>query len=336
MVSTKLEIYQIGLNPVKRSASSSFREFLSLLYPIGSGAPSDSSLFGDLLRLFITKADTDQFIKDERSKKAFAAYDTRPTESISNPSVSLLSERSAIYGFVEGGPYGRSRNTANVDNKASKETIPSDSVISTRFFFLFHAPLGSKTGILFLQSYSGETISSVFVDFMRDILSLEGSYKKAKAQKYIPSVFKEQVKENSTIKALSYTKDCLGSEITSEPEFQQETDIFTVKVTITSKRGRPKTEFRRLAEVFANTQFAKTVLSAFKGRVRIEDERNAKSTSFDIDRDFDISPIIYLDDLISHDAEGRPNIEELRDYCLNLLETQIRRDVYPNESISEC
>lgn len=331
----KLEVYQVWLNPLK-GAEKTFRDFFIETLPSEESLiDSDNSfIYLEFFRDFIKRVDTDKFISDNKKHKAFTAYDTRPAGTV-EPSINIHSERFIVEGTIEGGRYGQRRNKSNLGNKESKEDVEKTDIILDKFYFCLYTPLNSDLGILFVQSYSADSISDIFTDFIEGLFSKQGLYKKAKVERFVPRRIVEEFKNHSDIKKFTFSSRFVFNQLTNEP-IGIETEEFIIKIEAIAKKGLNKESLGNWISAIGSKMFSNKKLNEFpKGKVYLQDSQTKKESPFDISSDIDIKPIIYLEERITIDEDGIPNFEELKEYCINLLQSEIIPEMYPSNAVTE-
>lgn len=330
----KLEVYQVWLKPQKEE-DKTYRDFFVETNSAGNTQEDENSvIFLDYFSDFIRRVDTDDFIANSKKKKAFTAYDTRPVGEY-EPTIKIKSNSTIIEGTIEGGRYGQKRNKSSVGNKSEKEDINEVDIILDKFYFCLYTPLNSDLGILFIQSYSADTISDIFTDFIRSFFFKEGIYKKAKVEKFVPNRIVDEFRNISEIKKFAFSSRFVFDQMTNEPIGVVEEE-FIIKVEVVSKNGLPKESLGNWINSIGSKVFSSRQLAKFnKGKVYLKNTETKKESPFDIDSDFDIKPIIYLEGRIAIEEDGLPNFEQLSDYCVSLLENEIIPEMYITNEVQE-
>jgi len=330
----KLEVYQIWLKP-NNETEKTFRDFfIETNSSENDESDENSVIFLDFFSDFINKIDTDDFIVNSRTKKAFTAYDARPAGEFET-TIKIDSNKTIIYGTIEGGQYGQRRNKSDMSNKSTKDRIGEGDIIMDKFYFCLYTPFDSDLGILFIQCYSTDTISGVFTEFIRDLFSQRGSYKKAQVEKFVPRRIADEFRDASTIKKFSFSSRFLIENIGNEP-IGINNEEFIIKVEAISKNGLPKRSLGRWIDTIGSKVFNSKPLSEFvNGKVYLRNNETKRDSPFAIDSNFDIKPVIYLEGRVTIEPDGLPNFTELNQYCLNLLDTEIIPEMYNTDEIQE-
>jgi len=324
----KLEVFKITLKPHK-NIGETFKDFcIAKLIPEKKEQKSNEELFVELFRYFVKEIDKDSYYT--KNKKGFTAYDT------DNPEKSKFRFNSSAFhlsGFIEGGVYGLKRSTSNISNKKQKSDIPEDNVVSDRFFFLIHIPLESQYGIMMISSYSISTITSLFIAFIEDLFCLDGHYYKPEITRYIPDSFKEKYKKESVLKTIKF-ETITPSKKLGNTSYEIEDDELIVKVEVSSKKIISSKNASNFYNSIKNIKIGEIKLQDFfRKKVDVADMRG-QSSSFDIDKEFDPSPKIYLEGKVTFNIDGTPEEDSLFKYSLSLLE-EVKKKVYPLNHVKE-
>lgn len=330
----KLEVYQVWLTP-KGSKDKTFRDFFIETNSKGSSRnDNNATIFLDFFNDFIHKIDTDDFIANSKKKKAFTAYDTRPVGKF-DPSIKIHSNRCIIEGTIEGGRYGQKRNKSSFGSKLEKEDIKENDIILDKFYFCLFTPLNSDLGILFIQSYTTDTISDIFTEFIKSIFYQKGVYNKAKVEKFVPKRIADEFRNHSQIKRFKFSNRFVFDQMTNNP-IGVEYEEFIIKVEAVSKNGLPKESLSNWLKSISSKLFDRRALGSFNnGKVYLKNTETTNESAFDINSDFDIKPVIYLRGRVEIKEDGLPNFEDLSKFCLTLLDKEIIPEVYCKNEIQE-
>ena len=329
----KLELYKFTLNP-KKDKKKTFRDFISL--------KSTDELTGDKEILFknvfsqiIQEMDTDEFIQNKRKKKAFTAYNT--SSNLKESKIKFDSEKEIIYGQVEGGRFGKKRTKTPLKNKSKKENVDIGDVILDPFYFCIYLPLKSKTGIIFIQKYSVDTVSDILTEYISTFFSFPKQYHKAKIEKFVPREIINDFKSNSNVKKFSFSSDFVY-DVLNEDATETIEEVFQIKIEAISKNGLPIKQTESWLTSMQNKIFTGKKLQAFeKTKCYLEHSDTKAKTPFELDKEADILPVIFLNDKISiNPISGIPDFDELHTYCMKILEEQIIPEIQLSNEIKEC
>jgi hypothetical protein len=320
----KLEVFKIELIP-QVEQHKTFRDFFSETLNIAYNQ-SNAQIFNSFFQDFIRKIDTDNFIDSSRKKKAFTAYNARNDDG----SIRIHSESTSISGVVEGGRYGKRRNKSKLTNKEELQDIEINDIILDKFFFCLYTPFNYDVGILMIQSYSSDSITDIFTDFLQKYFKKDGLYKKAKIERFFPQHIIEQFKEHSNIDRFTFSKRFLVNQLSDEP-YQQQEEEFVVKIEVVSKQGLPKNTGQNWLKTFEQKIFDNVKLSSFPSKKGyLKNEHTKKTCSFEID-DNEIRPVIYLENEgIEVGLDGLPNFSQLETFCKKLLKERIIPEIFPS------
>lgn len=324
----KLEVYQINLNPQKNYGKN-FKDFIINI----NEAPDEdeNSLYLDLFKKFIEEIDNENFKIDEKKNKAIGAYNTKPEDG-QQPSIKCYSHKNIISGLIEGGNYGIKRNTSKVDEKEEKISMDKKSVVLFIHYFLLYTPLNGEKGFLLIQYYQGNKIADVFTSTLADFFSAKGAYNKAVIKRFYPPAIIEQIKGQSELKKMKYTdKQVLNPDDIASIDIGDQEREFTIKVEIDFAKSMEKGKKKLLKDFWGQIKFKGKRLSDFrdkKGVLKVKDKNQQTVFNLD-DEEMDIKPVINLLDYIEVDQDNIPSLEQLENFCLNLLET----DILPSQEI---
>lgn len=332
----KLEVFILELKPIKDEPN----DFLSffeqkLNTSIDHTLEADRQcLFLDVFKDLIQTIDKPEFIKNEKKGKGFTAYDT--SEDVENSSITPMSERHIIHGFLTGGPYGRMKTIANFQDKSTTSDVSKDDVIADSFYFLLYTPLGSRKAILMIQCYSGDTIADILKEFFQEYLSIKNKYRRPTINRFFPESIIERFESASVISAVCFRKDMLLEfPTTGSNPIHRDYGIFKVKVELVPKNpiGQDKLD-EYMADV-DNQTFLGVALEEFNKTGTLKNSNTNRQTKFEIKPNFDISPQIYLTDHITVDPNtGNFDHSELKSFCLDLLQ-EVKMEVYPEYNVQD-
>lgn len=325
----KLEVFTIGLKPI-RDQRDSFRALLERKFPL-SRDKSDKHLLKKLLELFIRKIDSDRFITSTRKKKAIGAYGARNANRENPSPIKLKSREGVIQGVIEGGKFGKVRTKSDTLRKNEKEDLTVNNVILDKFYFMLHVPVGESNGVLILQSYTSDSISDIFTDFLAKLFSLSGAFAKAEIHRYFPNRFKDAFREESNVSEFSFDSELSVKGFESETEF---TENFQIRIIAKSKNGIARDLFPSIMNALGGRKFDDKFLVDFgRKKGKLKNEITKKESSFVVDEDtFDIRPTIYLEEYINVEETGLPNFDELEEFCAELL-SDIIQEIFPNNVV---
>jgi hypothetical protein len=324
---SKLEVHKIILDTEKPNPSFS-------KWQTSRVDEEDDIVFLDIVGKFFKAIDLTDFHASEKKKKAITAYDTEKTEN-SEPSILPYPQRLVLQGYIEGGKYGKKRVKSALGEKKKKEELGEKTLILDKYYFMLYVPLDSKIAILIMHSYSSDSVTDIFLEFLKDFFSnKERGYKKCKSERFFPKSIADEFERNSSVRKFTYSTRMLVGTLEGE-SIKTEKKEFNIKIEATAeqniKRSDLETWLRTLHKSVISIGNGKKELKDFeKGRVSLQSKINKKETTFEIQKDFKIKPTIYLDESkVKMNQDGTPDFSSLKDYCFTLLE-EIKKEVYPH------
>lgn len=330
MFNPKLEVFKIKLQSQK---SPSFqRLFSSTIYE------DDSIVFLDSFKKFITEIDKQAFYKDDKRKKAFTAYDTTKTEH-TDASIVPHGEKCIIEGTIEGGKWGKKRKKSTIGDKNSKEDFNEDDIIIDKFYFFIHTPLDSDIGILMMQSYASDSVTDIFSKFLSDFYShSQREFKPSKIERFYPKNIIDEFEQDSEVKKFTFSTNILVANIGSG-DIGEKGHSFSVKIEAIADENIKRSELSKwlgtLTGGIVEIGKTKKAIKDFeKGKVYLQNSKTKKQSPFEIAKNFQIKPVIYLNDKVDIDKNGNINYKQLKTYCMQLLDS-IKPEVYPIKKIRE-
>lgn len=317
----KIDVFQISLDKIRNKKEHfTFREVFESILPYDS---SNKPLQKRFLQYFVKNLDVNQHYTIKGSKKAI----TLRSKDNSPVPTQYKSINSTIVGLLQGGPTGRAKTVSEIDNKDDVSHIKASNVIEDNFFFQLYFPLDSYKGIVLLQAYQDNPITSVFKHFLQDMLKMRGC--QVRINSYLPSHYKEVFSENYVLANMTFSSNMRASDNVSENSVEEDDDEYIVKVTIT-----PKNEHLSDIDTIKSwaTKHASKVLEGKqlidfdKARVNLKGLGEIKKAYFDFDENMTITPSIFLQD-IEKDKDGRPNFIQIKDKCDEIF-TYAKSDIY--------
>lgn len=324
----KLEVFKITLKPYKNFGET-FKEFFYTKANIGKTIKkTDADTFKAFFKIFINEIDKDSFFI--KNKKGFTTYDAR---DIKTSSIKASYTDNYLYGFAEGGDFGKKRSTSELSDKKKKTPLKETDIVMDRFFFLLYLKPDSQYGIFMVLSYSSGTITQLFTEFLGDLFKNADSYYKPEIIRYIPEIFKEKYKEESVLRKFRFETIMPAADLEID-SYGLEDDELIIKVEVTTKQRVPKNLIQKLYNKITNTKIGTVKLNEFtKRNVDVEDSKG-QNDSFEIDKEFDPSPKIYLEGKVDLKLDGTPEDDSLLKYSLSLLE-EIKLKIYPINNVQE-
>nr|DAN63787.1 MAG TPA: hypothetical protein [Caudoviricetes sp.] len=320
----KLEVFTINLKVSRNDLSLySFKAFLNaLLIKKGEYTEEEEEeniLFLDFFRLFVSQFASGEYIKNEKDKKAMTIF--RADVEHDDCDIAPHAERNVIEGKLYGGKYGLLRTRSKVNDKARQDRVQQDDVIADQFYFFLHLPMNSHQGVLMVQSYTSESLTSLLKNKIRDLFSNIPGYLIPDIKPFYPKLFQDQFKSDGYIKKYAFSGEVLTDDLGFPIEHVD--DILKVTVTIESQKGIEYEEHPTIINKILSNRIGIKRLSSFtKKKAFIKNNTTHNESPFDInDEDLKIKPVIFLENKgITIDEYGFPDYLELKGFCFGLLE----------------
>lgn len=334
--SPKLTAYVIRLRPENDKVEATNRTVFSTLGKLEKKAhQTDSFLFLEMFREFIAALDTQSMYSEPRSKKCMTANQPNIEDPTVNPNIHPHSEQYIVEGVVEGGGYGKKRKKTSTLDKSKRSDVEEDDAITSDFYFFIYSPPFSDKSVLFVQSYTDDTIDAVMKSFWQNFYTLPGVFGKPRLERFIPESIIEKFKHNSTVSGMVFTTEVPGRTLHSKTQKRDRKFKVEIKITPT-KEDLTVNEYDEIVGPIQDSLFASRLkLGTFisrKGRLR--DQITKRTSSFDIANGFeDIRPTILLSKFIDIDGTEQ-DFDRIRKFCFSLLE-EVKAEVYPSHAVQE-
>jgi len=331
----KLSVYLITLTPYKEAINNSTRtlcrHIINQLEDKDDKTPADSYIFLEFFRVFIQRLDTPEMYKDAKNKKSMTTYQQNITDQNVDTNIKLDSDAFTIKGILKGGSYGRQRKKTSIENKNVEDAVGEKDAITDDFYFMVYMPLNSNVITLMVQSYTDETIDSVVKDFWEDLLAVDKAFFKPKIKRFVPKAIINDFKQNAAISNLTFSEVVKG-ETLLEDSIKNVEKEFKITISLDAVgNDMDMEEFESAKKSLAELIFGSWgKLKSYKNKKAVlKDISTNKTTSFEMESDFDIQPVIYLDKYLNGFS-----FEKVDDYCSKLLENEIKPQIYPADAIS--
>jgi len=333
----KLEVFTIYLKSTT-SEKRTFATYLEKAFKKTKGNPDYEKLYKSFF-LFLLKQMDNTYHRDDKRKKAIGVKAKKRGEKLEN-TLSFASSQTIVEGTIKGGRYGQHRAIGDMEKPETDHAELDDKkIVLDDFYFLLYTPLGSTKLILMLQSYTDDTITDVFISFLRSALKTEGFYKPEIDTK-CPDLIKEEFKKYSLVKEIRYRENIILNEVEGNSNIDTKEVVVEIKITAKNE-GEKLPKFanlrRRLGLFSLKTSKSKgksDTISLEEFQTKVGTLANGSHiSSFVLDSDFDIKPRIYLQNHIQLQPDGTPEWESLKTYCKELL-VEIKKEVYPENEIS--
>lgn len=329
----KLTVYTIKLKPVTSEIENSNRFlFRNIINENNDARLDDSYIFTSIFKKFIESLDTPEMYSDSVTRKCMTANQNNIEDSSTNTNIFLHSSKYVIEGKVEGGAYGRKRNKTSTINKSDKDTVDERDAITEDFYFLLYSPLESDKSLLFLQSYSDDSIDTVMKKFWKNFFSCPGSFNQPQIKRYVPESIIEDFKSDSTVSSISFSTDILGQTLLNNTQVNNRNYKVTVKIVPTDE-DLSMEEFEQTIQPIQQVTLARifNLGNFLKKKGTLRDSTTKKSSPFDLGTSFEIQPAILLSKYLTL-TESPEDFEKIKTYCFQLLES-IKPEIYLHHAI---
>jgi len=338
-MSIKLSVYRIDLKPqsANKRDKNSIKYLIKYLTNTIGQETTDSHDFLELFRLFIEQIDKPDMITDAKSKKTITGKKAAEIEEgAPNPNINPDSGRFFIHGTIEGGIYGRVRRKILTTNREVSDSVNENEAITDRFYFLLYAPVNSNKAVLLIQSYGDNNVDSVVRFIFNNIFYCPGEFNHPKIDKFIPKTIINRFKNTSVVNSLTYSTEVLGNTLSTPVQQQEEaTYKVTVKIEATDGAEINMNDFDSVNGEVSKKSFLGKLIGSFSNkRGSLKNTTTNRVSSFDIEDDFNIKPVIFLSDLLPG-IDQQMNFHRIEEFCISLLENEIKREIYPGNAIQE-
>lgn len=324
----KLQVFRIDLKPKAKNETACFRDILAKKLNT-TGSDTDTDFWNLYWKDFVKSIDT-EFIRDEKTKKAFTLYNNTEKNVVASHYDEFVLE-----GIIKGGKYNIERDVAKIDNKDDVEKIEKGDIILDQFYFLLYTPLNSTKGLLLLQTYTEDSIYSVFSNFLVSFFRNASDYFDLKMESFVPAKIREEYQKTAKLKGFSFTKrELIGNVGEGVVEDLEEFDI-TIKIT--PKQNSSVSKIKSMLAKISPIKFNERELEQFAARVYLAGDKE-KGAYYDLEKDIEsIKPTIYLENRISVSSiTGLPDFGELKTFCFELLKSinnELRKEQVHESSV---
>ncbi len=336
----KLEFYRFRLNHKKENFKT-FRDFSIEELKAGKN-PSDEKVLELCFKHFIQSLKTD-YAKDDNIKKKIGIekkksinkyYEKAPTYNTANYTIS---------GVINGGPYGRERIISNNDDEDDSSSLGINKSVLMYFFFFAYLPPDHNEGFFMIHSNSrDESITTLFRSYVTNIFRGD-NFKKAIPEEFCPKSFQDEFKKGAVLKSMTFKSSFVDDIHTTDgvSALLQEYDI---KIEATPKSKEiPGTEskafFDKLAEKVFGTRYKERSLHDFdRTTLVLESDITNSTKTFEWNvKDNDFIPVVYLQGRVKKEnADGTPDFEELKEFCLTIFNDEILPEIRPDLDVTKA
>lgn len=326
----KLNVYTLRLKPQNDSVQT-FRDLFRGKYHESSSTP-DTELFKKYYEDFVNEIGNDSFRKDQKHKKVLGLVNETGNIPL------LPKDDTYIDGVIEGGKYGIRREYADTDNKNDKKIIEENSAVLDRYYILLYTPLNSQYGLLFIQSYTEESVQDSFKDFLCKFFSCDGLFYNMVVESFVPQKIIEKYMNETNIRMFSFiTKTSLSGVLRDDTQIKGQTFEVEIKIKPLDEKLQPNTKkTSQIIKAIGDKLFDGKPLKEGKAKAYVEDSKKRKA-NYDIEKELNnIRPTIYLEDagIVPDKKTGLPNFKSIQSYCLELLK-DIKEEFKKKQDIHE-
>lgn len=339
MSNPKLEFYKFKLKP-KSATFKSFRDFaveeLKFSYE-----NSDEECLKHNFKHFISSFETD-YAKDDKLKKCLKIDGNVDTNEHLDKKPTFHLQSFIIEGVINGGSFGKKRILANVDKIEEKSEKLSDRKGVLSYYYIYiYLPSEHNEGLFMIHSSGGEdNITNIFRKFIENLFKGQ-NYNRASITIFCPKYFQDEFKEGAILKSMSFnTTIDTDSYITEHENITVEE--FDVKIEIIPKAKKnkiPVSDALYWKKILSKLSFngsdkSKNLEEFNRTTIQTENKETNSTKKFEwssIDNEF--IPVVYLKDRIQDwdlNDTGLPDFKQLKDFCDELFENQIKKEVRPD------
>jgi hypothetical protein len=332
----RLTVYTLEIKPSSANIERSNRFLCKCLTKqVNEKGITDSVLFLDLFKKFISDIDNPEMYSDPVTKKCMTANQAGINDNNLNANIHPHSENFIIEGKVEGGNYGKRRKKTSTLNKSINSVVEEKDAITDDFYFMLYIPFGSYKITLFLQSYTDESIDSVMKKFWTNFFTVQNYFETPKIKRFIPKSIIEDFKKKSTVNSLTFSTDIAGETLLGST-YKNVSKHYKITIQIKpTKDDLTIDEYEKTVPKIKETFFTKLMtLGQFKNQKgSLRDSITNKTSSFDLATSFDVKPSILLSKYITL-KNDESDFERIKQYCFKLLEV-LKTEIYNTDAIKE-
>lgn len=335
----KLEFYKFKLNHKDEKKFKTFRDFAIDEFKLDKSLSDD-----EVFKIFFTKLMKNlnqSFTKDEKRQKAITLINDKTKNEYYDKRPSMLSSKKIISGVINGGPYGKKRIVADMDNKNNTSLLDKNQPVLLYFYIFVYIPPDHNEGFFIIHSNSiSENITPIFRDHLTNIF--KGiNYNKPQPEIYAPKYFQEEYRKDAYLKSLTFSTTLLET-IPSNHGFKGDINNFDIYIKIIPRRkGKTKISMNEAVKVFdflsknkLKTQKQDVEFIDFNNKkLEAENSKTKKPKTFEWDsKDKEFIPVVLLNNReeINILEDGTPDFEDLKNFCLKIFENEILKEIRPD------
>lgn len=327
--SAKMYVWEFEVVNKDEDVSCSFRNYFQEKYNLSFRSSYDS-LLTRFYQDFYKKIDIEEFLVPvAHSKKGLSVYGKGLSDE---KNVKIHTRSEVVDGIIVGGSFGRKRQALERRNKRKGKDVNENDIVSDDYYFCLYLPENKNKGYLFTQFFSDATITTQFKKFL-----LEKLFKKNKGDTYgikefTPYVSKElmqEFKNGCILDRMSFVERFANDDIGDCDIDEKSTDVI-IKVELSTPPEKP-IPFSDIPARLANWLKVKCNtldLGRYTDKkIKVKDPTTGLSSTFELDTDLKLRPVINLSKYVLMNQDGTPNIDHMRRYCFSLIE-EIKRDTF--------
>lgn len=347
--SPRLTILKIALLH-KEEENISFKQAVCEKYNIELTV-DDDIVFENYARNFYRTLDQDEFVVPHLGKKkGISVKKSRAGLVKHNEHIVLSPEEVAtklifhsieniLEGVIIGGVYGRPRNARQLRNKNNRKAVNKDDVITDDYYAMIYLPMDNNVGYMLLQYYPDITIKNEITEFIRKTLRNKRAKYNIEFSYYCTQEMSEQFSSNSILDHFTFATPFVnGDTINGANELgEQQVNDVVLKVEVSSPSNQPVSfmQIPQFLQKILNIKLNNKAARDYQYRTgTIKNVETGNTSTFEIDSDLKIRPIMYLYKEIDVDEDGIPDFVQLKECCFNKLEI-IKSETLPGYRIHE-
>ena len=317
-----LNAYLIELKPI--GELSTFKDFCKAKFFTPNDNPSDAELFSSLFANFLKELGGEKLVNDKKSKKVLGIQ--RVGDGEQNQFIHSHFDSKVIEGVIDGGKYGISREVTDIENNQNREELNAKKAILDKYYFYLYTPFNSKRGVLFIQSYTEETIQQPFKDFLQVFFSCVNHFYNLIYDNCIPERVVKEFVEDSEITMFKY-KTILpaGNQLRKQIESSVNGFEVTIEIKPILENGKVAPKEKNINGIWkflSKKKFEKVALGAMKDPT-VFVKNNKRNAHFDIAEQIaSIKPTVYLEKegVEVNPESGIPNFVQVKETCEKIKE----------------
>jgi len=246
-----------------------------------------------------------------------------------------------IFGVINGGSFGQDRTLTNIEDEEDSSRIGLNKAVNMYFFFLAYVPPDHDQGLLMIHSNGrDENIVPMFRNFMMKVFSGK-KFSKPDPEDFAPKAFQDEYKKSAVLKEFVF-KNVVVDDIHSTDGIKQRSNAYSVRIEAKPLYGDVRGSeaegvFSRLKGYLFGKDGDAKPLSEFNAQLVLEDEHGHSQKTFEWNaREVDFAPVVYLDGRVEKvNEDGTPDFDELRDFCQELLKSEILPEMRPDLDVAK-